>query len=414
MTNDGAVQWDPVTDAEKAVKEAFSKLNDSNDKVVVPGSQGKPNRFVLHTKGYYDLRAYVLTGKDFPKSTTEFQTKMPKTAFQKLTEIDSDIYDKTRDVMVSVGSTCSDYHQNHLAKLVTAASAAANYSDNTVSLLEEAEDINLKHQLNVLLDPKYKTEADQDQAFKDAREGAQMTLSMLKDDALNKEGETKEILQSLITFKENTMKHLNDVKFLIKQYKTGPVTNASNMKKPYLQYLNEKLQADIDNFNRTVKEANDKYNAWEEATGIAVGLAFTGIIGWIVMGVKAAEASNLRKAYDNLMEQVRKLTQDRQEEATLITFVTQLVNAYTDIDGKMSAAIDAIAELAGLFNEQAGCYDKIAVSLGGMWTGTTSDSAVNRKAYINYNMKKAIEKLKELKELADEFAKTIINEVKLQ
>lgn len=42
---------------------------------------------------WLDLRSYVLTGKDFPKSATEFQTKMSKTAFQKLTEIDSEIYD---------------------------------------------------------------------------------------------------------------------------------------------------------------------------------------------------------------------------------------------------------------------------------------------------------------------------------
>lgn len=63
-------------------------------------------------------------------------------------------------------------------------------------------------------------------------------------------------------FKENTMKYSNDVKFLIKQYKTGPVTNASDIKKPYLEYLNEKLQEDIDNFNRIAKEANEKYDAW--------------------------------------------------------------------------------------------------------------------------------------------------------
>lgn len=114
------------------------------------------------------------------------------------------------------------------------------------------------------------------------------------------------------------------------------------------------------------------------------------------MGVKAAEAVNLREAYENLMDQVRKLTQDRQEETTLISFVTQLIYAYTNIDGKISAAIDAIAELAGLFNEQAGCYDKIAVFLGGMLKGTTSDSAANRKAFISYNIKRAIEKLKEV------------------
>ena len=50
-----------------------------------------------------------------------------------------------------------------------------------------------------MLDPKYKTEADQDSIFKETKEGAQMTLGMLKDEAKEKEADMKKIVETLIT-----------------------------------------------------------------------------------------------------------------------------------------------------------------------------------------------------------------------
>jgi hypothetical protein len=84
---------------------------------------------------------------------------------------------------------------------VLAATAAVQYSENAISLLDETDGLSLMPQINILLDPKYKTVASQDQAFEDAREGAQMTLAMLKDDAVAKETEVKDILASMIAMR---------------------------------------------------------------------------------------------------------------------------------------------------------------------------------------------------------------------
>lgn len=79
-----------------------------------------------------------------------------------------------------------------------AATAAVQYSENALSLLDETEGLSLMPQLNILLDPKYKTVAAQDQAFEDARDGAQMTLTMLKEEAVAKEAEVKDVLTTMI------------------------------------------------------------------------------------------------------------------------------------------------------------------------------------------------------------------------
>jgi len=47
------VDWNPANEEEKAVKNAFETLNFSNDKVVISAGENKPNRFILHSKGYF-------------------------------------------------------------------------------------------------------------------------------------------------------------------------------------------------------------------------------------------------------------------------------------------------------------------------------------------------------------------------
>ncbi|KAK3901383.1 hypothetical protein C8A05DRAFT_34940 [Staphylotrichum tortipilum] len=400
--------WDPVDEAESQLKAAFAGLNDAATKAIIQGIVDTPNRFVLHTRGYYDLRAYVLTGKEFPRTTAEFQGKMPKSAFSKLTTVDPEIYNKTQDTLVNIGSSCFSYHKNDLAKLVLAATAAVQYSENAIMLMEGIDELSLGYQVKILLDPKYVNVADQDQAFKNAREGAQMTLQMLKEEAKSKEDEVNEVLLSLIAFKETTMAYLKDVQFLNKQYNTGPVTNPANMTTPYLQYLDEKVAADIKAFNATVDEAQNTYSEWDKARATAIGTAFAGPIGWIAMGIYAKKAADLEAKYNSLKAQMVTLFQQWQEGATLITYVTQLTKQCDDIDDKMDVAIKAMTELAALFSEQANCYDKIAFNLNGMSKGTGTNSVFNRRAWITKFMGDAITKLKELKGLAGEFAESII------
>jgi hypothetical protein len=192
------------------------------------------------------------------------------------------------------------------------------------------------------------------------------------------------------------MRYLDDVKYLNKQYNTGPVTNSSSVKTPYLEYLNAELAADIAAVYRITNEAQQTYSDWDKARATAIGTAFAGPFGWIAMGIYAKRAADLEGRLNELKAQLARLAQEWQEGATLITYVTQLTKQCDDIDDKMDTAIKAMTELASLFNAQANCYDKIALNLNGMYKGTDSDSANNRKAFINKYMKDAIAKLKEV------------------
>jgi hypothetical protein len=83
--------------------------------------------------------------------------------------------------------------------IVTAGQLAVQFSDNTVDLLDRAEGINLRFQLNIILDEKYTSSDKFDDAYKEAKELAQTTLAMLSADAKEKKAATDEIVQTLIT-----------------------------------------------------------------------------------------------------------------------------------------------------------------------------------------------------------------------
>jgi hypothetical protein len=123
------------------------------------------------------------------------------------------------------------------------------------------------------------------------------------------------------------------------------------------------------------------------------------LLGWglIPMSIKAAKAAKLREAYDNLRTQIEKYKKDREEETTLIEYVSTLIRQCESIDSKMETAIKAMTDLSGLFSEQGKCYDKIASYLRTMAsTRVVKLDLVNRRNFINYNTKQAIKKLKEV------------------
>ena len=61
-----------------------------------------------------------------------------------------------------------------------------------------------------------------------------------------------------IQFREDTLRNQPNVKFLIQQYRTGPVKNQSSKTTPYLDYLNKDFADSIAHFNKLVKDAQGK------------------------------------------------------------------------------------------------------------------------------------------------------------
>lgn len=144
----------------------------------------------------------MLTGKTFPRTAAEFSAKMPKSGCGQLMNCDPDIYQKTQDTIITIGSSCFSYHQNNLSKLVTAATTAAQFSDTTISMMTDA-DMGLRPSLNVMLDSKYLNKASQDDTFRDARELALMVLGDLKTDAKEKEEEIKKIVETMVSVRRS-------------------------------------------------------------------------------------------------------------------------------------------------------------------------------------------------------------------
>ncbi|CAM1502322.1 Fc.00g043060.m01.CDS01 [Cosmosporella sp. VM-42] len=236
----------------------------------------------------------------------------------------------------------------------------------------------------------------EDDIFRSAEEATQMTFTMLKNEATDKEEELKRILETMVTsmqFKENTMRLLRDADYLRAQYKTGPVRNSSVVKTRYLHYLNRQLRKDTENFQKLLEQSNDRYDEWRPGTGICN--AVCGILGWITMSIKTAASTELRRAHGILRSQVDGLWRDRQEETEPIRLVELF--AHSDgIDDKMGTTIQAMTELSAFFHEQAICFDKIAGYVCIIGTIADSKSLLNRNAYITDNTRKAVEKLKDV------------------
>jgi len=352
----------------------------------------------------------VLAGKELPRTVADFQTKMPRASFAELTAIDPLIYDKTQNTMTAVSTSCAAYHTQHLGKLVTVALSAVQYANMAIKNLVDVPDLNLKDNLNILLDPKYVGSSTFDTDFEDARGAAVDTLAVLKKGALTRKTEVNAVIATLIAFKDDTVKQLADVNFLTKQYSTGPVTNNSKIKTPYLTWLNAELKADLDAVARTKAEAQEKWGAYEKARDTAIGVAFVPF-GWIGSIVKGIEAENLKAEYNNLNAKAEQYQREYAEGAVLVGYVAQLIAQFDKIDDLMDAAIDAMVELSILFSKQADCYTVISDNLDALDQGVTSNTAKSRRGRINGNIDATIAKLLELKALSTSFADAILREI---
>ncbi|KAJ6440547.1 Hybrid polyketide synthase/ nonribosomal peptide synthetase [Purpureocillium lavendulum] len=379
-------QWDPSTKEEMAAKKALEDLIKSHDKVLKPGGANGKNRFILRTKGYYDLRAYVLTGKEFPRTIADFEARMPKTSLQELDKIQPKLYETTRDAIIAIGQSCHEY------SLITATQKTVQFCVNAIGLLDEEKAINLKYQLDNLLDPK-------------------LALAGLRDEAKEKERSIDEVKETIISFRGETIRRKGQIHELQRLYESGPVTNAVTKDVPYLKYLNQSLAEHVEKVKSLVAQANKDYDDWDESKNRAIGFAFLGPLGWIAMGLKAARAAEDFAAYIKAINEANTLQKQNEVEATLIEHVSQMLTQSEGIERKMTDAIGAMTELSELFQEQANCYDRIVIHFGGMHKGTKATTAALRKRFVMTKMDQAIAKVRELRDLATEVANTILHEL---
>ncbi|CAG5136911.1 uncharacterized protein ALTATR162_LOCUS5 [Alternaria atra] len=413
MTDSTVTTWTPTSEAEIKAKEAFESLSESVDRIVSRNAVGEPARFILNSKGYFAVKDYAETGKSFPTTDEEFEKQISKSAFHKLTDADPDIYATTRKTMVNIGSSCSDFAKNHLTSLISCAQDAIQYSDNATTWLSGMDNVNLRSQLEILFNEKYTSKDTQDDAYRNALEIANASLNVLKSEALEKKEATKKVLEALLRFQNETISNHSDMEYLVTQYETGPVKANSITSDPFLKYLNADLQEKKNSLLGLITEQNDKYEAWQIHTGVACGSVVVPIIGWISMAVNTGFAIARRNEYEELVKQVNKAKTDNQEETDLIEYVSKMVTQGKGIEKKMEAAVAAMQELHDLFSNQSECFDKVATYLSGMQAGVKLDSLTSRKLFVMNSMTSALKKLKDLKQVAQEFVTNAVHSIDL-
>ncbi|UKZ78737.1 hypothetical protein TrVFT333_006483 [Trichoderma virens FT-333] len=369
------------------------------DTVTTDGGAVK-KRFILHSKGYdgnnfcshacpskfatriadsvdphQDVYNYVVTGMRLPEDDNKFDTYLPRSSFKHLEIIDGEIYQQTKDTLMGITKSCREFNTNTMGKLTTAANAAITFSQRVIGLLQREKNINFKDQLNIMLDPKYKKEADIDEDFEAARKGALLDLQILTNEAEAKKKRRIQFFRSsLLSFKNDTMTRKKDVNFLIQQYLNGPVIIRStgaqrkdelgNPHKPYASFLDERAVKLFHDYEKALENAKSKGKEMAEKHNSVRPLVWIPIYGQVRALILNTEANEAGEAWYEEIQKSRQHKSDHENILKLLESVGSLNHQFKDMESKMTTAVSALAELSGLFASQQENYDLIAQNLG--------------------------------------------------
>ncbi|KAF7555924.1 hypothetical protein G7Z17_g1849 [Cylindrodendrum hubeiense] len=373
-------KWNPTRKDDIALKEALQSLQKSTDSVLLSPTQQQEEdeeekRFLLQGHSYFAVKAYVLTGKEFPVNDKRFDEKYPAKAFARLLPLDSNVHAETKKGLVAVGSSCTAFYNDKLQNIVT-------WSKTTLEYLTDNEDMNLYDFLMVLSDLKYQKPEDRDEAFHEALVGARGSLKLLQHEAEEGKRQANDLMNDLDKFRDATVALQPQMSALIHKYTAGP--------KPYLNYLNEEHQRRAQEETKSFADYNSTYDEWKSATGLAIG-----------------------GSWKRLWNQYETLKRENADEHLLIESMNNMVKQFDGLEGKIQDAIKAVGVLSLMFQKQSESYEMIRSSLSGMGVIVSEEDAETRNLFIKSQIKAASKKLKQLEKAAAGFVKAILTETSL-
>ncbi|RTE81427.1 hypothetical protein BHE90_004108 [Fusarium euwallaceae] len=407
--------WKPTREEDIALKEALLTLQKSTDSVLLSPAEQKEEdeqekKFLLQGHSYFALKAYVMTGKEFPVNGSAFDAKYPEKAFARLLSIDPDIQKETKNGLVAVGSSCSAFYNDKLQNIVRAGSLAVTWSTSTLEHLTDNEDTNLYDYLMVLSDPKYKKLEDRDEAFRKALVGARGCLKLLTRAAEDGKKQADDLRKDLDQFRDATAKLQPDVSALIRKYTAGD--------QPLLPYLNAEHQKRVQEETKTLDEYNSTFEEWKASTGLAIGvgvsIGWIPLFGWVPLGFLSYNADRLAGSYKRLWESYENLKKENANEALLIESMNNTVKQFDGLEKKILDAIKAVGVLSLMFEQQRQAYELIRTSLGEMGDMADEEDAETRNMFIKNTIKGTQKKLQQLQKAAAGFVKAILTETDMK
>ncbi|ETS78624.1 hypothetical protein PFICI_10686 [Pestalotiopsis fici W106-1] len=385
-------KWNPTSTDDIALKKALLTLQKSTDSVLLsPWDQKEEEiqekRFLLQSTSYFAVKAYVLTGKDFPANDQEFISRFPEKAFKQLLPIDDRIYKETKEVLVRVGSSCRDFYDTKLQNIVKVGSLAVVWSTTTLALLKDNQGLNLYAHLMVLSEVRYKDSSQHDEAFRVALLGARRSLTLLQKEAEDGAKRADDLFKDLQKFQDYTENLRPDTEKLIQKYTAGD--------KPYLNYLNEQYQKLSELQRPRLEQFKRIHDEWKALGGEAIGDGVGGL---------------QQEAFKSLWEEYETLKRDNADEAILIESINNLGNQFKGLKEKIHEAIKAVGVLSLMFNQQSDSYKLIVQSLSGMSHMANEEDAETRRLFIKSQIGPTCLRLNELQKAAAGFVTAILTE----
>ncbi|KAF4948801.1 hypothetical protein FGADI_9358 [Fusarium gaditjirri] len=414
MSNNVA-NWNPTRKDDIDLKEALLTLQKSTESVLLSPTQQKEEdeqekKFLLQGHSYFALKAYVLTGKEFPATDSAFNAKYPEQAFARLLSLDPGIQKETKNGLVAVGSSCSAFYNDKLQNIVRAGSLAVTWSTSTLEYLTDNEETNLYDYLMVLSDLKYKRLEDRDEAFHEALVGARGCLKLLTHEAEEGKKQADGLVKDLDQFRDATAKLQPDMSALIQKYTAGD--------KPLLPYLNAEHQKRVQEETKTLADYNSTYDEWKSATGLAVGvgvsIGWIPVFGWVPLALLSHNADKLAGSYKRLWQSYETLKRENANEALLIESMNNMVKQFDGLEQKIKDAIKAVGVLSLMFEQQRQSYELIRASLSGMGLMAEEEDAETRNMFIKGQIKGTKKKLQQLQKAAAGFVKAILTETDMK
>ncbi|KAF5637146.1 hypothetical protein F52700_4883 [Fusarium sp. NRRL 52700] len=415
-----SVTWTPIDEHDENLKEIFEqRLGLATVNVLKATATGKSSHmsFVLNRLDFLDLQALCVSVANIPQSEESFRKLIPEKVCGKLTDIDPEIYEETKEAMSTIARYCGDWNRWEMPSLLSSASRTIAYCKYALTeLAQEKYGYSLIQTLEVIMQKKYEDKLSWDCEFFDALYITRRKLRSLHEAALGRMRKFDLTYQALDLIKLKVICSEKSVEFLRKHYIDGsaPSTTDESKTQPYAYILNPELQKSIDDTIGSLMQFRD--NEMKRRGGSSGYL----LCWWIApVGVLWMPASVIEKK--DLMEKIKRLQHDiarartEQKEITaLLENVNLLTIQFENIRRKIDNALEALLQLKNFFQSQHETYANLALYFAFLEEYPNRQAKLSRRrSFIGHHLRQLTINLKHLIAVAEEFNEAVVREENL-
>ncbi|KAF5011961.1 hypothetical protein FDECE_1967 [Fusarium decemcellulare] len=403
-------------DVGEALVNAFSNPTGNLTQTVnVTDDSGTPTgqtkaRFIIQSKGYFDIKAYIGAGMTFPKDAATFEALHPKDALKALTDLDPDIYAQTEDAMLAVYGSCDDFNTNALPNFRSITNETIDLSNIAISQLTGLGPGSFQGMLDILTSDKYSQPGSENtDEFQGATSGAQQILFDLSQTAKSKAKKIETLAQSITTYGTKIKNLQAQVETVVSKFKG--VNNSGG----YIDKLNTELKTDraaLQTAANAATSAKADYDHDNTVAQNAVAYIWIPFYGWIAgTTVILTYQNKAKEAWARYQTQLGKEADDNKQIAALeavIAAVNLLSNQNQTMVDQIGRAQNALSEIQKAFETMSQDLD-VASSMMGSAKGFVRASLFERKVLIQSRVQNAVQKYQDTANAAQELLDTDSN-----